>query len=293
MMMADALNPAKSPSTGLDFATVAALLGTVGETEFAGQLASIFKSVADFDGSSAYLVRKRGEREEAVQLWAFGTRSEDAFNNAYVAIFRHTLEKGVVSQRDLRTLLSPESDCEAFRALNTLCDDFVSFSIEITAAVKLVVSIWRRRGTGQFETDSIVNFRALEPVVQASAAKHIRLLEAEGVIERYNEPTLSPCTTECDSLTKREQQIVEMVFEGHCSESIGHTLNISYGTVKIHKKNIYRKLQISSESELLRMRIGERERSSRKHREDGNGISWHHRQEANVGFKRISVAEVA
>jgi DNA-binding CsgD family transcriptional regulator len=52
-------------------------------------------------------------------------------------------------------------------------------------------------------------------------------------------------------LTRRERDVVRMVLRGHSSESIGRHLEISTGTVKIHRKNLYGKLGISSQSELF------------------------------------------
>jgi len=42
-----------------------------------------------------------------------------------------------------------------------------------------------------------------------------------------------------------------MVLRGHSSESIGRLFQIATGTVKIHRKNSYAKLGISSQSELF------------------------------------------
>ncbi|MFG0381376.1 response regulator transcription factor [Pseudomonas sp. zbq_18] len=52
-------------------------------------------------------------------------------------------------------------------------------------------------------------------------------------------------------LTAREQEVVQMLLRGHSSASVAEQLAISPGTVKIHRKNIYAKLGISSQSELL------------------------------------------
>lgn len=52
-------------------------------------------------------------------------------------------------------------------------------------------------------------------------------------------------------LTPREQTIVSLVLRGHSSLSIGSLLDITEGTVKIHRKNIYAKLGISSQTELF------------------------------------------
>src|ERR1019366_2724443 len=112
--------------------------------------------------------------------------------------------------------------------------------------------------------NGIAGYRALEPIVRASAIKHIRLLAADGNFAVEDDRDRRLTSHQSESLTEREQQIVRMVFDGHCNESIAHTLNIAYGTVKIHKKNIYQKLQISSESDLLRMVIGKIDRSRRQ-----------------------------
>ena len=53
------------------------------------------------------------------------------------------------------------------------------------------------------------------------------------------------------NLTSRETAIVDLVLQGHSSESIGLKLNISTGTVKVHRRNVYRKLGISSQTQLL------------------------------------------
>lgn len=52
-------------------------------------------------------------------------------------------------------------------------------------------------------------------------------------------------------LTAREQEVVQMLLRGHSSASVAEHLAISPGTVKIHRKNIYAKLGIGSQSELL------------------------------------------
>lgn len=52
-------------------------------------------------------------------------------------------------------------------------------------------------------------------------------------------------------LSNREREIVSYVLQGHSTESIARHLDISPGTVKIHRKNIYRKLGISTQAQLF------------------------------------------
>lgn len=52
-------------------------------------------------------------------------------------------------------------------------------------------------------------------------------------------------------LTKRERSVVRMILTGHSSNAITLNLGISLPTVKTHRRNIYAKLQISSQAELF------------------------------------------
>jgi DNA-binding CsgD family transcriptional regulator len=45
--------------------------------------------------------------------------------------------------------------------------------------------------------------------------------------------------------------VATLILKGHSSASVSTVAGITVGTVKIHRKNIYRKLSISSQSELL------------------------------------------
>lgn len=52
-------------------------------------------------------------------------------------------------------------------------------------------------------------------------------------------------------LTAREREVAELTLKGHSAEALGRALGISAGTVRIHRRNIYAKLRISSQGELF------------------------------------------
>ncbi|MDA7965336.1 helix-turn-helix transcriptional regulator [Ruegeria sp.] len=56
-----------------------------------------------------------------------------------------------------------------------------------------------------------------------------------------------------DTLTQREQEVAQMILIGHSSNSISMCLDISLPTVKTHRRNIYTKLNISSQAELFNL----------------------------------------
>jgi DNA-binding CsgD family transcriptional regulator len=52
-------------------------------------------------------------------------------------------------------------------------------------------------------------------------------------------------------LTPREREVAEFTLKGHSAESAGQILGIAAGTVRIHRRNIYAKLNINSQGELF------------------------------------------
>ena len=63
----------------------------------------------------------------------------------------------------------------------------------------------------------------------------------EYALERFGAPSLTP----------REHEVAVRILKGHSSKSLAREIDISPETVKIHRRNIYRKLVISSQSELF------------------------------------------
>ncbi|MEH6361273.1 MAG: helix-turn-helix transcriptional regulator, partial [Amylibacter sp.] len=53
------------------------------------------------------------------------------------------------------------------------------------------------------------------------------------------------------TLTPREREVVEFTLKGHSADAVGRILEISRGTVQIHRRNIYSKLHIRSQGELF------------------------------------------
>ncbi len=79
-------------------------------------------------------------------------------------------------------------------------------------------------------------------------------------IQASNQPKLSLAaqvqTYSCSQaalkpLTQREAQVTAMVLKGHTSLSVGLVLGIATETVKIHRKRIYKKLQVGTQAELF------------------------------------------
>lgn len=136
----------------------------------------------------------------------------------------------------------------------------IGFVIALSDDMRLVISLMRAGTSAPFSDRDFGKLRRVEPIVHALSFRRWHNLESQQAIGTEPEETLPSLNTQVTGafekfgegvLTRRERDVVRMVLRGHSSESIGRHLEISTGTVKIHRKNIYGKLGISSQSELF------------------------------------------
>ena len=53
-----------------------------------------------------------------------------------------------------------------------------------------------------------------------------------------------------DHLTERESEIAQCLLRGHSAKSMARLLDLSPGTISIHRSNVYRKMNVGSQAEL-------------------------------------------
>ncbi len=58
-----------------------------------------------------------------------------------------------------------------------------------------------------------------------------------------------------ESLTGREQEILELIWAGFKNKEIGHRLKISVKTVEAHRANMMKKMRVSNTAQLLKTAI--------------------------------------
>jgi DNA-binding NarL/FixJ family response regulator len=59
-----------------------------------------------------------------------------------------------------------------------------------------------------------------------------------------------------ESLTSREQDILELIWAGFKNKEIGQRLKISVKTVEAHRANMMKKMRVSNTAQLLKTAIG-------------------------------------
>lgn len=134
----------------------------------------------------------------------------------------------------------------------------------------LVLSLMRPHDAPPFSAAEFAWLSRISPVVLATIAHHWRDVgvlmgassgptcladQVDSAFESFGTPVL----------TRREQEVSRYILRGHSSDSIAEALGITVATVKIHRRNIYSKLRISSQSELFALfidRLSSRGRSA-------------------------------
>ena len=72
---------------------------------------------------------------------------------------------------------------------------------------------------------------------------------SEGALNDIGQPALPGRFAE--ALSKREQDIVELILQGHPTKSIAARLGLSLGTIKNYRRRLYDKLDITTEREIF------------------------------------------
>ena len=136
----------------------------------------------------------------------------------------------------------------------------VAFFVGLDDGATAVLSLMRSSASGAFSRDEMQLIECAQAVVEQVINEAWRLRQAQ--LPRPPQDLDFKIREAFDHfgahiLTCREQEIVQLLLRGHSSASVADQLNISPGTVKIHRKNIYAKLGICSQSELLGLFIRE------------------------------------
>lgn len=132
----------------------------------------------------------------------------------------------------------------------SLAEEIV-FLVPLSEGTIAAYSLMRSNGREPFSTQAFDRMKSREPMLRALIQRHFR--DVPSLKSAPDEGALEPTfdSFRSDILSDRERVIASLVLQGHSSTSIGLNLGIAEGTVKIHRKNLYAKLGISSQAELF------------------------------------------
>lgn len=126
---------------------------------------------------------------------------------------------------------------EALIVMNTIKND-----------QETIFTALKRGALGFIDKQSFeVNFEEVLQVV-ANGGAYMTPSIARKVVANFQEPTNS-----LEKLSPREKEIANGILKGLSYKSVAMEYGISIDTVRIHIKNIYRKLKINSKSQLFKL----------------------------------------
>ena len=242
-------------------------IDAVGTGEFSSSLVAALKSITDFDYSVSFAYY---QNEKPICLHhAFSPAQRAVFVDDYLKgpylldpFFKACGRKvgaGLYRLRDIAPDRFYQSEYYRSYYVRTGLAEEICYTFHLLNKVSVVISLMRSGASSRFSAREFRLLESIVPIVNSLVQRHWQDLhnrfEAEPspletggnrtIIENTVDALLSP------RITPRETQVVAQILEGHSSEAIAGSLGISVGTVRIHRRNIYAKLQISSQQELF------------------------------------------
>jgi DNA-binding CsgD family transcriptional regulator len=137
--------------------------------------------------------------------------------------------------------------------------DEVGYLWPLEPGITLAVSLERSENGDPFADEEVGDLEAVQPLLYALARKHWATRHSratqDGELELGRLVQEAAAGFGQDLLTPRECEVVKLVLRGFSTKSISQVLGISPGTVKVHRENIYGKLEVSSQAELFNLFI--------------------------------------
>ena len=266
-----ATSPREIKKTGLGNTARISLLSqcidSIGIDKFSGNLVSALKSITDFDYSVCFAYY---QNEKPICLYhTFSPARRVVFVDDYLKgpylldpFFKacsRKVETGLYRLRDIAPDRFYQSEYYRSYYVRTGLTEEISYTLFLLNGVAVVISLMRSGDSSRFTAREFRLLQSVVPIVDSLAQRHwqdvhnrfeaepsgLETGEHRTIIENTVSALFSP------RITPRETQVVAQVLEGHSSESIARSLGISVGTVRIHRRNVYGKLQISSQQELF------------------------------------------
>jgi len=251
-----------------DLSTIASIVGQIGRPTLPEALDEMLAKVARFDLSAIFgfpfdsrpLLLHDGYRQHAepaaLNAYLDGAYLFDPFYTACARSFPaglwrmrelapdHFFDSEFYSSREVHP-------CISMRA-GSLVEE-IGFLIPLEGGFNAVYSLMRSHGA-PFSGDEMDGLKQIEPLVRETVRSHWRDVRASERQLRLDDLMETAFASFCeDRLTYQQRRIVQLILRGNSNYAIGQILSVTEGTVKLHRQNIYKRLNISSQRELFAM----------------------------------------
>ena len=236
------------------------LVGAIGSQRFAAILADGLREIAPYEftvifgyvGAATPLALFDDFPEDRRRLHVEEYQAGPYLLDPFYLASRDPFEPGLWRLRDIAPDRFYQGEYYRSYYAQTGLAEEVGYLVEINQGLRIVISLMRKEK--RFSNAEMRALREVWPIVEAASRQHWQdtgsgeagpapLIEGriEEAFRSIGEGILSP----------REREVVELTLRGHSADATGRLLGISPGTVRIHRRNIYAKLRISSQGELF------------------------------------------
>lgn len=238
-----------------------ALLDGIGRLDFQDRIMSALKKQVVFDASLILLYRRECTPKILFNDWRTerGLTNIQQYLQGYYRLdpfYRLTLEDGADGVHQLSQLVTGFDDSDYYREHYQYSglQDEINVLVSLDADTKFAISLARRSAHAAFTAGDVKFLRAATPLLVKAIVRHYRDLRPEG---QGDESPLQSALAQAvrnfgrSVLTGRECQVVQLILRGHSVKAAAARLGIAPATVKLHRRNLYAKLDVSSQASLF------------------------------------------
>ncbi|QKZ04217.1 response regulator transcription factor [Pseudomonas eucalypticola] len=256
-----------------DAEVISNLITSLGTTRFGDAIDSLLRPRVKFDMSCGFIFRfncnavlvhngyNRTVPESTLSAYIRGGYLLDPFyvacvNDHPAGLWRMSelapdsfFSSGFSISKDLHPCVSSEHGTNV---------EEIGIIIPLRPQVSAVYSVMRYRHNGEFSDEEMEYLSNIKSVIASAFEAHCKISFPQVHSEAVNSGTvLEDAFMDIlqGQLTDSQRYVSKLILQGHSSSSIAANLGISEGTVKVHKHNIYQRLEISSNAELFRLFI--------------------------------------
>ena len=207
-------------------------------------------------------LERQGQPPQLLYQQGIPERYRDAILNRYFTVgylldpfclaVEQGLAQGFYHLQDIAPDHFFDSDYYKTYYLGTGCTEDSYYIVDIDPHSKISLSLFQGSGASTLSDKQLHLLQAVEPMVRELLSRFAQHgLEPSS---EANSPTSIQAAFDsfsCNVLTERERQVAQMILRGHSVKSTAAEMGISPETVRMHRKNLYLKLQINSQSELF------------------------------------------
>jgi DNA-binding CsgD family transcriptional regulator len=140
--------------------------------------------------------------------------------------------------------------------IKTFQSDEACFLTELSEDWVANISLGRANDSHPFSRGEIDHLWMTEPLIHELLLRHWvhrqqRRPEAESTPNLHAHVEAALANFGRSLLTKREYEVVQLLLRGHSTRSSARELRIAQETIRLHRKNVYAKLDVASQSELF------------------------------------------